>query len=96
MEPYKDKGWLYDQYVKKRRNLTDICEILKNSYNVEVTPQTVYNWCEKYDLLKYRGKGRNLKKHVPDSPQSRLVMERRRQAMQKRQAIRQKMKKGRK
>lgn len=59
-EPYKDKGWLYEHYVQKRMNLTDICKLLKQTYNIEVTPQAVYNWCKKYDLLKFRGKGRNL------------------------------------
>lgn len=59
-EPYKDKGFLYEMYVKKRMNLTDICKHLKNTYNIEVTPQAVYNWVKKYDLLKFRGKGRNL------------------------------------
>lgn len=96
MEPYKDKGWLYDQYVKKRRNLSDICQILKNSYNIDVTPQTVYNWCEKYDLLRYRGKGRKLSRGGVDSPHSRMIQERRRMAAKQRQQIRDRMRHGRK
>ena len=49
-------------YVKRRMNLTDICKHLENSFNIKVTPQAVYNWVKKYDLLKFRGKGRNLSK----------------------------------
>ena len=60
LEPYKDKTWLYEHYVKKRMNLTDIVKLLKQTYNVEISPQGLYNWCSKYDLLKFRGKGRNL------------------------------------
>lgn len=59
-EPYKDKAFLYEMYVQRRMNLTDICELLRKTYNIEVTPQAVYNWVKKYDLLKFRGKGRNL------------------------------------
>ena len=62
MEPYKDRQWLYQHYVQKRMNLKDIQKVLKDSYNVSVTVQGLYNWVAKYDLLKYRGKGRNLKK----------------------------------
>jgi len=60
LEPYKDKSWLYEHYVKKRMNLTDIVKLLKQTYNIEISPQGLYNWCDKYDLLKFRGKGRNL------------------------------------
>lgn len=66
-------------------NLTDICKHLKKSYNIEVTPQAVYNWVKKYDLLKYRGKGRNLSKTTmrrPKSPMQQEV-ERKRREMQK-------------
>ena len=59
-EPYKDKAFLYEMYVQRRLNLTDICKHLKDTYNIEVTPQAIYNWVKKYDLLKFRGKGRNL------------------------------------
>lgn len=85
MEPYKDKAWLYEHYVKKRMNLTKICEILKKSYNITVTPQAVYNWIKKYDLLKYRGKGRNLSStsmRRPKSPMQQQV-ERKRREMRK-------------
>jgi hypothetical protein len=84
-EPYKDKQWLYDMYVKRRMNLTDICKRLKESYNIEVTPQAVYNWVKKYDLLKYRGKGRNLSStsmRRPKSPMQKQVEQKRRE-MQK-------------
>jgi len=69
-EPYKDKGFLYEMYVRKRMNLTDICKHLKNTYSIEVTPQAVYNWVKKYDLLKFRGKGRNLSATSMRRPQS--------------------------
>lgn len=69
-EPYKDKTYLYEMYVKRRMNLTDICKHLKNTYNIEVTPQAIYNWVKKYDLLKFRGKGRNLSATSMKRPQS--------------------------
>jgi transposase len=58
IEIYKDREWLYQHYVKKRMNLKDIVEILAKQYNVKITTQGLYNWLEKYDLLKYRGKGK--------------------------------------
>lgn len=84
-EPYKQKEWLYEHYVKKRMNLTDICKVLKQSYGIEVTPQAIYNWCKKYDLLKFRGKGRNLAStslRKPKSPMQ-LAVERRRRERSK-------------
>jgi hypothetical protein len=45
-------------YVKKRMNLKDIIVILDKQYNVKISTQGLYNWLEKYDLLKYRGKGK--------------------------------------
>ena len=83
LEPYKDKSWLYEHYVKKRMNLTDVCKLLKQTYNVEITPQGLYNWCKKYDLLKFRGKGRNLNKGAasrrPQSPMQKMVELRKRE-----------------
>jgi len=76
MEPYKDKAWLYEHYVKKRMKLTDICKLLKQSHNIEVTPQALYNWAKKYDLLRFRGKGRQLSgvtKRRPKSPMQEKV-----------------------
>lgn len=90
--PYKDKAFLFDMYVKRRMNLTDICKLLKKNYNIVVTPQAVYNWIKKYDLLKYRGKGRNLaatSRRRPKSPQQ-LEVERRRRLLQKRNRDRKK------
>lgn len=58
IEIYKDREWLYTMYVKKRMNLKDIVEILAKQYNVKISTQGLYNWLEKYDLLKYRGKGK--------------------------------------
>lgn len=92
LEPYKDKAWMYEHYVKKRMNLTDICKLLKQSYNITVTPQAIYNWAKKYDLLKYRGKGRNLAstaKRRPKSPMQEKV-EKQRREMQKRNKLRRK------
>jgi IS30 family transposase len=60
MEPYKDKDWLYKHYVQRRMDSKDICELLLEKYNVKISPQGLYNWLKKYDLLKYRGKGRSL------------------------------------
>jgi hypothetical protein len=94
MEPYKDKEWLYHHYVQKRMNLKDIVKILKDSYNVSITVQGLYNWVDKYDLLKYRGKGRNLRaksvggKSIPKSP-----MQMRIEALKKQQRQAQKYKK---
>ena len=83
LEPYKDKSWLYEHYVKKRMNLTDVVKLLKQTYNIEITPQGLYNWCKKYDLLKFRGKGRNLNKGAasrrPQSPMQKMVELRKRE-----------------
>jgi hypothetical protein len=89
---YKDKAWLYEHYVQKRMNLTDICKVLKQSYNIEVTPQAVYNWCKKYDLLKFRGKGRNLASTTLRRPKSPLQeqVEKRRREQQKANKLRKK------
>lgn len=76
-------------------NLTDICKLLRKNYNIEITPQALYNWVKKYDLLKYRGKGRNLKNTAmrrPKSPMQELV-ERKRREMRKANSLK---KKGRK
>lgn len=91
-EPYKDKEFLYEMYVKRRMNLTDICKHLQNSYGITVTPQAIYNWVKKYDLLKYRGKGRNLKQTAmrkPKSPMQEMV-ERKRREMRKMNAMKKK------
>jgi transposase len=58
IEIYKDRQWLYEMYVKKRLNLKDIVDILAKQYNCKISTQALYNWLEKYDLLKYRGKGK--------------------------------------
>jgi hypothetical protein len=86
LEPYKDKSWLYEHYVKKRMNLTDVCKLLKQTYNVEITPQGLYNWCKKYDLLKFRGKGRNLSvtSKKPKSPMQQAAERRKRELRKQR------------
>jgi hypothetical protein len=58
--------------------------VLKQTHNIEVTPQALYNWCKKYDLLKFKGKGRVLKgvsQRRPKSPMQERVerMQRERQ-----------------
>jgi GTP-binding protein EngB required for normal cell division len=82
LEPYKDKTFLYEHYVTKRMNLTDIVKLLEKNYNIKTSPQTIYNWCKKYELLRYRGKGRNLaagKAKVVRSPAQKMVEQRRRE-----------------
>ena len=64
-------------------NLTDIVKLLNQTYNIQITPQALYNWCKKYDLLKFRGKGRNLNKGAatrrPQSPMQKMVELRKRE-----------------
>lgn len=86
MEQYKDKAWLYEHYVQKRMNLKDIQHVLKTGYNTSVTVQGLYNWVEKYDLLKYRGKGRKLKaKTTGGRPVVKSPMQLRMEAMKREQ-----------
>ena len=92
LEPYKDKTFLYEHYVAKRMNLTDIVKLLDKNYNIKTSPQTIYNWCKKYDLLKYRGKGRNLSAgriKAPKSPAQKMV-EQRRKEMRKQNELKKK------
>lgn len=73
-------------------NLTDIAKILEKNYNLKTSPQTIYNWCKKYDLLKYRGKGRNLSSNKvkgPKSPAQKLI-EQRRKEMRKQNELKKK------
>ena len=72
LEPYKDKGWLYEHYVKKRMNLADIAKRLDQSHNITISPQALYNWVKKFDLLKFRGKGRNLSSTSMKRPKSKM------------------------
>ena len=75
LEPYKDKGWLYEHYVKKRMNLSDIAKRLDQSHNITISPQALYNWVKKFDLLKFRGKGRNLASTSMKRPKSKMQSE---------------------
>lgn len=75
LEPYKDKGWLYEHYVKKRMNLSDIAKRLDQSHNITISPQALYNWVKKFDLLKFRGKGRNLSNTSMKRPKSKMQSE---------------------
>ena len=91
-EPYKDRAFLYDMYVQRRMNLTDICKILKDTYNIEVTPQALYNWVKKYDLLKFRGKGRSLTTAGPKRAKSaaQIDAEKRKRELRKRSDLQRK------
>ena len=60
MKIYQDKDFLYEHYVRRRMNLKDICELMEKKYNTTISTQGLYNWIKKFDLLKYRGKGRKL------------------------------------
>lgn len=64
-------------------NLTDIVKLIEKDYGIQVSAQTIYNWVKKYDLLKYRGKGRNLSatsRKRPKSPMQELVEKQKREA----------------
>lgn len=54
VKPYANYDVLYDLYVKKRKSAKDIGE------EFGVTEMTVWNHLKKFDLLKFRGKGRTL------------------------------------
>ena len=56
---YQEPNLLYELYVKKRMTMTDIQKYFEERYGVKVTGQTIYNHLKKYDLLKYRGKGKS-------------------------------------
>lgn len=84
MEPYKQKEWLYERYVKRRKNLKDIVEELDKTYNIQISTQALYNWIKRYDLLKYRGKGRNLKANTRANPKARQKAKRPRPASEAR------------
>lgn len=56
MKIYEDRDWLYEQYVRKGRTAKDIAD------DCNVTEMTIYNWLKKFDLLKFKGKGRTLGK----------------------------------
>jgi IS30 family transposase len=99
LEPYKDKGWLYEHYVKKRMNLADIAKRLDQSHNITISPQALYNWVKKFDLLKFRGKGRNLASTSMKRPKSKMQeqVERQKRKQRKEMDIRRKaMQRGRK
>lgn len=58
MKIYEDRDWLFEQYVKQGRTAKDIAD------DVGVTEMTIYNWLKKFDLLRYKGKGRSLGRRV--------------------------------
>lgn len=89
---------MYHHYVQRRMKLADIAELIKKQYGEDVTPQTLYNWAKKFDLLKYRGKGRKLgantqKRNPQIKPKAQGMTEIRKKqaAMKERNKIRRKM-----
>jgi hypothetical protein len=55
-KPWTDKGYLTENYVKKRKTCKVIAdECTKSGY--PVTEMTIYNWCKKFNLIT---NGRNL------------------------------------
>lgn len=58
MKLYENRDWLYEQYVLKNKTAKEIAE------EVGRTEMTIYNWLLKFDLLRYKGKGRKLGKRV--------------------------------
>ena len=53
-------------------NLSDIAKRLDQSHNITISPQALYNWVKKFDLLKFRGKGRNLSSTSMKRPKSKM------------------------
>lgn len=58
MKLYENRDWLYEQYVLKNKTAKEIAD------EVGRTEMTIYNWLLKFDLLRYKGKGRKLGKRV--------------------------------
>ena len=56
-------------------NLADIAKRLDQSHNITISPQALYNWVKKFDLLKFRGKGRNLASTSMKRPKSKMQSE---------------------
>ncbi len=56
-------------------NLADIAKRLDQSHNITISPQALYNWVKKFDLLKFRGKGRNLSSTSMKRPKSKMQSE---------------------
>ena len=56
-------------------NLSDIAKRLDQSHNITISPQALYNWVKKFDLLKFRGKGRNLASTSMKRPKSKMQSE---------------------
>ena len=56
-------------------NLSDIAKRLDQSHNITISPQALYNWVKKFDLLKFRGKGRNLSNTSMKRPKSKMQSE---------------------
>tara|TARA_Y100000031_G_C7899852_1_gene239046 strand:+ start:130 stop:447 length:318 start_codon:yes stop_codon:yes gene_type:complete len=88
LEPYKDKAWMYEHYVKRRMNLAEIAKRLDQSHGISVSPQALYNWVKRFDLLKYRGKGRNLSGSGKKRPKSKMQLEVERQRRNKMKEVR--------
>lgn len=59
-KPWRNKEWLYDQYVTKRRTLAQIVDECK-SFGIPVTEMTIYNNLKAFNIP-IRGGSRNLGK----------------------------------
>jgi hypothetical protein len=92
---YQDRDWFYYHYVQKRMKLTDIQKLLLEKHGISITPQALYNWAKKHDLLKYRGKGRNLKAHKKMNSATVSPMQQRMAEVRKLQRARMKKRTGR-
>ena len=75
-KPYRDREFLYHHYVTKRMNMQEICDLLDRDYKVKISHQALYNWCKKFDLLKYRGKGRRLNAQLSNPKANRNLKKR--------------------
>jgi len=58
---YQDRDYLYNEYVLKKKTAAQIGK------DCGVTEMSIYNWLKKYDLLKFKGKGRSLGPRVVKS-----------------------------
>lgn len=88
MYPYKDPGWLKRHYVDQKMSLKDISALLKKDYGIEITEQALYNWCKKFDLLKFRGRGRRLGANIQGPARKKQVSPQRKAMEEKRRRMR--------
>lgn len=51
-KPWKDKAYMYEMYVKKRKTIYEIAEDCKTSFGIDVTPMTIFNNLKSLELIK--------------------------------------------